>query len=194
MEGITMPQLLVKELEPMARSERPATVIDAAMRLVLMAFTDQERYGSLEPTAAHSLRVGLQLSRYGATTTTVLGGLCHDLIEDTEVTTDMLTMLFSEEVTRLVLACSLNEKLYRQDERAGNLDLVQRAQAYGPDAVAIKVVDVTDNLQTIQQLPAGWQTEMLWCAEHWLMAAHDHLGSDSPYYHELDQALKVASS
>lgn len=182
-------QATLPELRELVALSQPARHIEAAMRLVLVSFTGQNRYGNHEPMAVHSLRVGLQLSRFGNDLTTVLGGYCHDLIEDTKVTEAIVTELFGAEVCELVLACTQNDALYESDSRPVNEDLIRRVAAYGARAVAIKIVDSTDNLATLHQVDVKWHEEMLWCGDEWLNLGRKILGEHAPHVMALEAML-----
>src|SRR5688500_1897105 len=105
------------DLYRLARSDDPANKVAASLHLTLLAFAGQRRRGGNVPLpmAAHSIRVGLQLERYGAEVETVLAGFCHDMLEDTDVTPLQLETLFGEDVVQLVGACSLDDAIYRDD-------------------------------------------------------------------------------
>lgn len=173
--------LLLPSLKLLTASGDRASLIEAAMLLVCSSFSSQRRYGDKCPMAAHSMRVGLKLERFGDKTITVLGGFGHDFFEDTETSPDVISDLFGTDLTRLILACSHDVKLYERDEAAANEDLFQRAEAHGSEAIRIKIVDVTDNLATAHEVPRDWTEEMLTCAERWRILGHRYLGETAPH-------------
>jgi len=135
------------------------------------------------------MRVGLQLERFGDDETTIIGGFGHDLFEDTDVTLDLFGELFGSAATDLVLACSHDVELYKQDPDAANNDLIQRAEAHGSSAIAVKIVDVTDNLATAHEVPKDWVEEMFGCGQQWLQLGHRYLGDDTPHCKALTERL-----
>ncbi len=178
-----------EDIRRLSETDDPANKVTAALRLVDVAFAGQRRRGGdiPMPMAVHSIRVGLQLERYGANLDTVLAGFCHDVLEDTNVTTQQVETLFGSEVLQLVVACSLDESIYESDHEAGNRDLVQRVARCGARAAMIKVVDILDNLATYYQVPEAWQQEMLWCAGAWLDLGRKQLGAS----HVAVKALEI---
>lgn len=166
------------DIHRLALTDEPDSKVAAAIHLVTVAFAGQRRRGGTipMPMAAHSIRVGLQLERFGADLKTVLAGFCHDTIEDTAVTATQVETLFGGQVARLVMACTLDESIYANDHLAGNRDLVRRVSDAGSCAAFVKVVDILDNLATYHEVPAAWQDEMLWCAGAWLDLGRRQLG------------------
>lgn len=167
----------MQKIRSLAASVLVADKIDAAMRLVLASFEGKYRFGEEVPMAMHSIRVGSQLSRLGGDPTTVLGGFCHDLLEDTNVDMQLLTELFGCDVANLVKACSLNARIYNANHLKGNQDLIRRVIKHGNRAIAIKVVDITDNLATFAYAAQWGQDEMRWCADQWLDIGRRALGN-----------------
>lgn len=166
------------DLRQMTQTNNSDDKVTSALHLAAIAFAGQQRRGGsiTMPMAVHSIRVGLQLERFGADLTTVLAGFCHDMLEDTEVTASQIETLYGSDVLHLVEACSLNEAIYEPDHEAGNRDLIDRVADSGPRAVSVKVVDILDNLATFSEVPVAWQEEMFWCAGAWLKLGRVHLG------------------
>ncbi len=175
------------EIQQLAASPEPADKIDAMMRLVLLCFTGIRRYYEHEmPMAAHSLRVGMQLSRFGDDLTTVLAGFGHDLYEDTDMTAPLLATLFGPKVADLVGVCSLDEALRRSDRQQANEDLFQRVKAHGRPAIAIELVDVADNMWALGGREPNWEQ-----AEKLLDLGRNcpGLGEQSPHVQALSYKL-----
>ncbi len=127
-----------------------AKKIDLAMNLVMVAFDGIHRIGPQAiPASTHSLGVGLSLIRYGYPLEVCIGGFCHDLVEDTEVTLQMIEHHFGKRVAELVEACTFDPAL---GERAGEKSLNERvfalAHAGDCEPLVIKCADCLDNLQT----------------------------------------------
>jgi GTP pyrophosphokinase len=166
-----------------------AQLVEASIMLAVSAFNGMNRIGNSCPAIIHSLRVGLELERENESTTIVVSGILHDVLEDTSIRSGVIERVFGDEVPRLILACSHNQTLYEEDRKRGNKDLFRRARLHGADAIKIKVVDITDNLNTITEVPLERQEEMLFCANRWLQLSIDVLGIDSPYTARLDASV-----
>lgn len=174
-------EVLMPHLWELVQTDNPADKIDAATKLVSFAFTGKRRLGSILPMASHSIRVGYRLAAFGDDLTTVLVGILHDVIEDTDVTAELVASLFGAEVAKLTLACTLNPVLEKLDERRANLDLMKRTTDHGPRTVKVKVLDSTDSLTTLHQVPEEWRAEMLWCGQQWWKISCRVLGEHMPH-------------
>ncbi len=133
--------------------------IERAIQLVTVSFAGKIRTGPTSiPASTHSLRVGLSLITYGYSLETVIGGFCHDVVEDTEVTLEMVERLFNPRVRQLVDACSVDPKL---EEQAGEQDLNTRVVALAAagdiEPLRIKCADCSDNLKTNKDLKKEFQ-------------------------------------
>ena len=112
------------------------------------------RKGSEEPAYEHSLRIYKALQSYGYDEEVCLAGLLHDIVEDSTVTFEELEQLgFSDRVIQLVRWCSHDETIEDGDARWVMM-MANLVEAKDADAWAIKVADVTDNLQSSHLLTA----------------------------------------
>jgi (p)ppGpp synthase/HD superfamily hydrolase len=67
---------------------------------------DQVRKGSVTPYIEHPMAVALILDRSGFDEETVIAGLLHDLVEDTDVTLEQIRATFGDRVAEIVDHCS----------------------------------------------------------------------------------------
>ncbi len=106
------------------------------------------RKGSDEPAAEHSIRVSDMLARHGYAEDVVVAGLLHDILEDSETTSDELRARgVTERALELVDLVTHDDSLIGSDRRlTGILGRIVMKRDY--DALAIKVADVMDNLST----------------------------------------------
>ncbi len=170
----------------LARPER-GSKIEAAIVFVVAGFDGMLRIGKRCPTVIHSLRVGSQLERYGASIETVLAGYLHDVKEDTNCGSRVIFSVFGEEVDALVQACSENPRLAGAEKRE---DLFFRAETHGAQAIAIKVVDAADNFYSIDDLPREFRDELAFCSRRWLQLGEKYLGFGAPHCVELRNLLE----
>lgn len=171
--------------------EKPATAIDKAMKMVIDRMPGNRKGGEL-PAHFHSIAVGIALHRAGLRTEIVIAGFLHDLIEDADVTPEEIEKMFGKEVRKIVEACSHNIELHKADREAANLDLFQRASAYGRDAIVIKIADASDNIQTIHHLEKGRQITFLARATRWQKAGEHFLGPANPLVAQLLRRIERA--
>lgn len=98
------------------------------------------------PTHVHSFRVAEKLRGHGYPEEVCLAGLLHDIVEDGGVTFPELTAMgFHERVVSLVRLCSHDAAIAHKDAR-WVLMIASLIRANDPDAWAIKLADVLDNL------------------------------------------------
>lgn len=98
----------------------------------------------IKPTLLHCVRVGIYLYENGYDREVTLGGLLHDVIEDTRIEEDELRKLFGNEVTELVLANSKNLNLTKEEQGE---DLISRCAEFSENALIIKATDILDNIK-----------------------------------------------
>lgn len=79
---------------------------ERALRLAAVGHRDQVRKGSDTPYVEHPMAVALILDRSGYDEETVIAGLLHDLVEDTEVTLEQIRERFGDRVAEIVDHCS----------------------------------------------------------------------------------------
>jgi len=171
--------------QKLACAER-GSKIEAVIIFVVACFDGMLRIGKKCPTVIHSLRVGSQLERFGARTETILAGFLHDVVEDTSCNEHTIFSIFGGEVGMLVRACSEDIRLKGAEQRE---DLFRRAELHGAEAVAIKVVDVADNLYSIGDVKQEWQDELILCGQRWLQLGERYLGFDALHCVELRNLL-----
>lgn len=89
------------------RSERLySTRLEQAMRRAAEWHEGQTRRGSKTPYFEHLAAVGMILDRSGFDEATVIAGLLHDAIEDTEATFEAIVEEFGQSVAETVAHCS----------------------------------------------------------------------------------------
>lgn len=152
--------------------------INLAMQLVMMAFAEKIRIGKVSiPASTHSLRVGLSSIAYGCPIETVLGGFCHDLLEDTDVTEAEIYRLFGERVLQLTRSCTLDPAL--GDTEKGEDELLTRVALLAKDGdlqpLIIKTVDRLDNLRTNDTLKPAAQLKSIERSQRWLETGQQYL-------------------
>ncbi|MCA1319518.1 HD domain-containing protein [Bacillus tianshenii] len=91
--------------------------IDKALKVAAKAHQGQVRKGTSIPYIVHPVRVGMILQEYGCSEDVICAGILHDTVEDTEVTLSDISILFNENVARLVEGCSEPVKEAPWEER-----------------------------------------------------------------------------
>lgn len=143
----------VKEIQAHMPERTPAARerIAKAYAFADKAHANQKRLSG-DPYIMHLGETALALSKMGMDTTTIVAGLLHDTIEDTEVSSEELEKEFGAEVRFLVEGVTkLGELKYRGfEQRAESLRRLLVATAKDVRVIIIKLFDRLHNMETIR--------------------------------------------
>lgn len=141
---------------------RDLDVIVRAYELAKDAHKEQKRKSG-EPYLIHPVCVAIILAQLEMDKETIVGGLLHDVVEDTRYTTEDLAELFSEEVAALVDGVTkLTQLNYSSDKlelQAENLRKMFLAMAKDIRVIIIKLADRLHNMRTMQFMKPEKQKE-----------------------------------
>lgn len=101
------------------------------------------------PVSAHGIRIGEILQDLQLGEHIVVAGILHDIVEDTDVTVKEIEENFGATVAGLIDAVT---KRNISNPKKADRDVLERSEAYGPDAVLIRLADNADNLKTLSAL------------------------------------------
>lgn len=122
--------------QPTSMTYRAALVADIAHDGVY------RKFGIKEPYFRHVERVARYMQSANLPDHVVAAGYLHDVVEDTEITLEDLAEWFPVEVTSLVWAVT-------RVPGESYTSFILRVKDAGPEAIAIKLADLSDNLATI---------------------------------------------
>ena len=150
-------QSLIKSI----KSYNPNTDVDEITRAygyMVRAHEGQFR-NSGEPYAIHPMAVAKILASLNMDDATIIAGLFHDVVEDTEITYEDLEYLFSKEIADLVDGVTKLKQIKFKDNQAENLKKMILAMAKDIRVIIIKLSDRLHNMRTLEYMTREKQIE-----------------------------------
>lgn len=142
--------LKIEQYNPQADMKQ----IVRAYNFAEMAHDGQYR-NSGERFFVHPFNVAMILADLNMDTDTIVAGLLHDVIEDTNITHEMLEEEFGEDVANLVEGVTKLKKLNyktKQENQAENLRKMVVAMAKDIRVIIIKLADRLHNMRTLEYM------------------------------------------
>lgn len=154
-----MDELLALISHPLSDADR--ALIQKAYTFAETKHAPQKR-NSGEPYFVHVLEVGKNCARLGMDVETIIGGLLHDTLEDTDATEEEITTLFGEQVLFLVKGVTKLGKLKYQG-RERHVESLRKffiAMAEDIRVLIIKLADRLHNVSTLEQVRPDKRTRI----------------------------------
>jgi guanosine-3',5'-bis(diphosphate) 3'-pyrophosphohydrolase len=152
----TAPEILYQQLIDRIRSYHPSadiSMVEKAYQLADNAHKNQMRKSG-EPYIIHPLCVANILAELELDKETIVAGILHDVVEDTDFTIPQITSMFSEEVALLVDGVTkltkLNYSMDKVELQAENLRKMFLAMAKDIRVILIKLADRLHNMRTLK--------------------------------------------
>jgi GTP pyrophosphokinase/guanosine-3',5'-bis(diphosphate) 3'-pyrophosphohydrolase len=141
----------VREYDPNADE----ALINRAYVYATKMHGSQKRHSG-DPYFAHPIEVAGILTEYRLDTATIVAGLLHDTIEDTEATRSEIEQLFGHSVADLVEGVTKLSKIEaaaERDTQAANLQKFILALSKDVRVLLVKLADRLHNMRTIAHVP-----------------------------------------
>ena len=154
------------ELIERVRSYDPTadeTLLNRAYVYAMRMHGSQTR-ASGDPYFAHPIEVAGILTEYRMDTATIVTGLLHDVIEDTEVTRTDIARLFGDEIAQLVEGVTKLSKLelsVEHERQAENLRKLILAISKDVRVLLVKLCDRLHNMRTLQFIKSAAKRERI---------------------------------
>src|SRR5437667_93831 len=151
--------ILAPELAKAVAAQRDRLDLDVlsrAYRISAQAHQGQKRLSG-DDFVSHSVAVATILAEQQMDTTTIAAALLHDVVEDSDVTLDLLRRDFGNEVADLVDGLTKIKALtFRStaEEQAENYRKLLMSVARDARVIIIKLADRLHNMRTLDPLPA----------------------------------------
>ncbi len=163
---MTVKEKKISDLKKMFKSYYPNlddwALVEKAYSYSLQAHSGQMRESG-ESYISHPLGVAMILTELELDLVTIIAGLLHDVVEDTEVTLDDIRSEFGNEVAALVDGVTKLSRLdftSKEEQQAETLRKMFIAMAQDIRVVLIKLADRTHNLRTLRYLNTYKQKEI----------------------------------
>jgi GTP pyrophosphokinase len=159
----------IRHLDEALSPQLPAASLDLVARALRLAYSAHHgfRRKSGEPYVIHPIEVTAILAKMQLDADTLIGGLLHDVLEDTDVTFEQIEGAFGERVARLVdgvtklgqipwtaEAIDGRERAAREKEQqAESLRKMFLAMVDDIGVVLIKLADRLHNMRTLDSMP-----------------------------------------
>lgn len=143
-------------------TEEDMAMVTKAYELAKEAHKEQFRKSG-EPYLIHPVCVAIILAQINMDKESIVGGLLHDVVEDTKYTVEDITEMFSVEIAVLVDGVTkltqLNYSADKLDVQAENLRKMFLAMAKDIRVIIIKLSDRLHNMRTLQFMKPEKQKE-----------------------------------
>jgi (p)ppGpp synthase/HD superfamily hydrolase len=141
-----------------------------------------------KPVILHSIRVGMQLLELGYDVDTIVVGILHDLLEDTDTTIDDIERIFGGDIARYVQAVSFRPEIANYVEQYK--EMFQRTIEVGKIAIVVKAADLYANSLYIHLIPSMEKRKLVLGKSRYFLDITKSLSSE-PIMVQLEKRYQV---
>ncbi|MBN2127115.1 MAG: HD domain-containing protein [Candidatus Diapherotrites archaeon] len=155
-------QKMLEELLKNCTQKKDLELVKKAFYCAIEAHKNQKR-SSGEPYFIHPYNTALTLAKWGLTNKTIIAGLLHDTLEDTEYTSKKIKCEFGKEICDKVIGVTQikSKKLTaKKTIKRKSLEKTLLTSINKTQTILIKLADKLHNLETIQFMPEKRQKEI----------------------------------
>lgn len=149
--------------------------IEKAYRIAENAHNGQMRKSG-EPYLIHPISVAYLLVEMGMDSMSVISGLLHDVVEDTDISLEEVQKMFGKEIALLIDGLTKISQIpfsSREEQQAENIRKMLMAMAEDIRVIIIKFADRMHNLSTLEYVaPQKQRDKALECLEVYAPIAH----------------------
>jgi guanosine-3',5'-bis(diphosphate) 3'-pyrophosphohydrolase len=114
----------------------------------------KNKEGPRIPFVEHPIEVSRLLALHGVTDkNTLIGGILHDTLEDTDAELEEIVDLFGEDVGEIVAQATDDKTLKRNEQKEAQ---IKNAPSWRIETQRIKLADATHNMYSILTHPPKW--------------------------------------
>ncbi len=145
-----------------------------------------------KPVYFHCIKVAMKLYDLNYDEKIIIGGLLHDLVEDTDCTIEQIKVNFGCEIAKLVQAVSFNPDI--KDKFEQSKQMIDACVRYGKDALIIKSIDMYENGRFFHLVTNKDVKEYLVKKYNYFAKVAEPIIGDEPafkYYKQLANTIKI---
>jgi len=133
--------------------EKKFEIIEHSTRVAMVAHEGQVRKDDGSPYIIHPLMVGMLLAKHGFSDTVIAAGITHDVLEDTDVTEELLRESLGDDVVDIVMGVSEDKTLPWEERKTGYAELVRNSSE------EVKAVSLSDKIHNLKSLLSAYEAE-----------------------------------
>jgi guanosine-3',5'-bis(diphosphate) 3'-pyrophosphohydrolase len=130
-----------------------AELIILAFNIAEKAHINQKRHSG-EAYIIHPTRVALSLIEYRFDYQTIIAGLLHDVVEDTDITREYITETFGEVVSNLVMGVTKLNTIHFVSKEVAKVENIRKFILSCIDDIRVLLIKIFDRLDNMQTLGA----------------------------------------